>query len=100
MAAIYNNKSPWYKTKIFPGYLGHLNIRPVAAEPDDFLYTIEPQFNYRPDLLAFALYGDRNLWWVFSQRNLDIIEDPIFDFRSGVQIYVPKKTGLISVLGI
>lgn len=97
---LYTNKSPWNTTKIFPGYLGNLNIRPVAAEPDDYLYTIEPQFNYRPDLLAFSLYNDYKLWWVFSQRNLDIIEDPIFDFKAGVQIYIPKKPGLFSVLGI
>lgn len=100
MTVTYPNKSPWHTTKQFPGYLGYLNIRPVSAEPDDYLYTIEPQFNYRPDLLAYSLYGDRKLWWVFAQRNLDIIEDPVFDFRVGVQIYIPKKTSLFNVLGL
>lgn len=98
--AEYSNKSPWNKTTILPGYLAHLNARPVSAELDDILYTIEPQFNYRPDLLAYFLYGTSKLWWVFMQRNMDIIRDPIFDFTSGTQIYLPKKSSLFKVLGI
>jgi hypothetical protein len=37
---------------------------------------------------------------VFTQRNLDIIQDPIHDFVPGVEIYVPKKSGLFKVLGL
>jgi hypothetical protein len=98
--AEYTNKSPWYKTTQLPGYLAQLNARPVAAEPDDILYTIEPQFNYRPDLFAYFLYGTTKLWWVFAQRNVDVIRDPIFDFKVGTQIYIPKKSSLFKVLGI
>lgn len=98
--ATYNNYSPWARTKQAPGYLSHIAIRPVSAEPDDFVYMIEPQYNFRPDLLAYDLYQSPKLWWVFAQRNLDIIRDPIFDFRSGVEIYIPKKSSLFRVLGI
>jgi hypothetical protein len=72
----------------------------VAAQDDDILYVIEPQFNYRPDLLANYLYGTPKLWWVFAQRNMDEIRDPIFDFRSGVEIFLPKKSGLFKLLGL
>jgi hypothetical protein len=99
MSAKYSNRSPWNKTPQFPGYLGTFSIRPVSAEPDDYLYSIEPQYNYRPDLLAHDLYGSSKYWWVFTQRNMDIIEDPVFDFRAGVQIYIPKKDSLLKVLG-
>ena len=98
--AQYSNKSPWYNTRHAPGYLDTLAIRPVAAEPDDYLYTIEPQYNFRPDLLAYDIYGSTALWWVFTQRNMDTIEDPIFDFRVGVSIYIPKQQSLFSLLGI
>jgi hypothetical protein len=98
--ATYKNKSPWSKTQEFPGYLAHINVRPVSAEPDDFVYTIEPQYNYRPDLLAYDLYGTSKLWWVFVQRNMDIISDPIFDFKTGTSIYIPKKSSLFTVLGL
>lgn len=100
MTAQYSNKSPWYKTTQLPGYMGQLNARPVSAESDDILYSIEPQFNYRPDLLANYLYGTSKLWWVFTQRNMDVLRDPIFDFRVGVKIYIPKKSSLFKVLGI
>lgn len=98
--AQYTNKSPWYRTQQLPGYLSYLNARSVSAEPDDFLYVIEPQYNYRPDLLAYDLYGTTKLWWVFVQRNADVINDPIFDFKVGTQIYIPKKSSLFKVLGI
>ena len=97
--AQYNNHSPWYKTDITKNYLDTLTIRPVSAESDDYLYTIEPQFTYRPDLLAYDLYEDSNLWWVFIQRNLDVLQDPIWDFVPGTQIYLPKNSSLKQVLG-
>jgi hypothetical protein len=100
MAVNYAKTSPWYDTKKKPGYLDHLSIRAVSSEPDDILYTIEPQFNYRPDLLSTYLYDTPKLWWVFSQRNLDVIRDPVFDFKTGTQIFVPKKPSLFKVLGI
>lgn len=96
----YANTSPWYTTKVVQDYLGILNIRPVAAEEDDFIYEIEPQYSMRPDLLSYDLYGTSKLWWVFTQRNMDIIRDPIYDFVPGTMIYIPKKTGLFKVLGI
>lgn len=99
MAARYNNMSPWFKTSIVRNYLDVLTIRPVSAEPDDYLYTIEPQYTYRPDLLAYDLYGTKDLWWVFIQRNLDVLQDPVFDFIAGTQIYLPKNTSLKEVLG-
>lgn len=100
MTAKYGILSPWYKTPVTQDYLDMLVIRPVAAETNDFLYTIKPQYTHRPDLLAFDLYGDSALWWVFMQRNLDVIEDPIFDFVPGVQIYIPQYSKLSIALGL
>jgi hypothetical protein len=98
--ATYRNTSPWFNTPIEDNYLGIFSIRPVSAEPDDFSYTIESQYEYRPDLLAFDLYGETSLWWVFMQRNLDVIQDPIFDFTAGTKIFIPKNSSLRTVLGI
>lgn len=98
--ATYANTSPWFSTKVTQGYLDILSIRPVAAEADDFVYAIEPQYAHRPDLLSYDLYGTSKLWWVFIQRNMDILQDPIYDFVPGVEIYIPKKTGLFKVLGL
>lgn len=100
MAALYNNTSPWYSTSVTQNYLDILKIRPVPAASDDVLYTIGSQYSNRPDLLAYDLYGDASLWWVFIQRNLDVLQDPIFDFTPGVQIYLPKGSSLTSLLGL
>jgi hypothetical protein len=96
----YSNSSPWAKTELEQDYLGILSIRPVAAEADDFPYTIEPQYAFRPDLLAYDLYGNSRLWWVFTQRNMNVLQDPVFDFRPGVEIFIPKKSGLFKILGL
>jgi hypothetical protein len=96
----YKKSSPWAKTTQNNLYLDLLTIRAVPAEPDDFTYTIENQYKNRPDLLAFDLYGDPKLWWVFVQRNMDVLKDPIYDFEPGVTIQVPKKTNLQQYLGI
>jgi hypothetical protein len=77
-----------------------LNYRPITAQLDDVLYQIDKTYEYRPDLLASDLYGDSALWWVFRERNPDVIDDPIMDFIAGAIIYVPKKTTLSSDLGI
>jgi hypothetical protein len=96
----YTNTSPWYLTQTTQDYLDVLAIRPVSAEVDDFYYTIESQYAFRPDLLAFDLYGESNLWWVFIQRNLNVLQDPVFDFTPGKKIYIPKKSSLFTVLGL
>ena len=98
--AVYRTSSPWKDTPIENNYLTVFRIRPVSAEPDDFLYTIEPQYTHRPDLLAYDLYGDSKLWWVFIQRNMDVLQDPVYDFQAGTKIYIPKGDSLKTVLGL
>ncbi len=100
MAAKYKNSSPWYNTPMNNLYLDIWTPRPVSAEADDYMYTIQPQYNYRPDLLAYDLYGNSKLWWVFAQRNADVIFDPIYDFRAGKVIKLPKKSKLLKTLGL
>ena len=68
--------------------------------PPAIRYAIEPQYAYRPDLLAYDLYGDKNLYWVFAQRNMDIIKDPVYDMEPGVEIFIPQGESLFRVLGL
>ena len=98
--AQYTQSSPWATTSQNNLYLELLDIRPVPAEQDDFRYVIESQYRHRPDLLAYDLYGNPKLWWVFVQRNMDVIKDPIYDFETGTTIYIPKKSNLEKFLGV
>jgi len=97
---VYKKTSPYFTTSQNTSYLELLTIRPIPAEADDFFYTIENQYKHRPDLLAYDLYGKAELWWVFTQRNMSIIKDPIYDFLPGVKIYCPKKSNLEKFLGV
>lgn len=98
--AVYKKTSPYFNSRQNTLYLELLNIRPIPAEADDFQYTIENQYKHRPDLLAYDLYGKAELWWVFVQRNMNIIRDPIYDFEPGTVIFCPKKSNLEKFLGV
>jgi hypothetical protein len=96
----YSLTSPYFATPETAEYLGILVPRPITAELDDQTYTIERTYAYRPDLLAYDLYGTPRLWWVFAQRNPDEIEDPIYDFKPGVTIQLPKPDNISKDLGV
>jgi len=40
------------------------------------------------------------LWWVFAMRNINTIEDPVYDFEPGKSIYIPKKETIFATLGL
>jgi hypothetical protein len=92
--AAYSSVSPWSNTPQNNLYLELMVIKPVPAEADDFYYQIESHYTYRPDLLSYDLYGTPKLWWVFVQRNMNVLRDPIFDFVAGQKIFIPKKSNL------
>ena len=101
MTTQYAKSSPYFNTGVFGNkFLDVLVYNPIDKQPDDVSFTINGTYNNRPDLLAFDLYGDSALWWVFRARNPNVIDDPIFDFKAGVTIMIPKKTTLISNLGL
>ena len=92
--------SPYYQTGYSQFFLDVMVNRPIPKESDDLEFIINQTYQYRPDLLAYDLYGEPGLWWVFIQRNLDVLQDPILDFIPGTKIYIPKSSGLKSVLGL
>ena len=61
--AKYSESSPWHNTPTNDSneYMDLLRPRAIPAAPDDVVYEIEPQYNYRPDLLAYDLYGNPKL---------------------------------------
>jgi hypothetical protein len=73
--------------------------RPIPKQSDDTLWIINVTYQYRPDLLAYDLYNDATLWWVFYQRNPNTLTAPPLDFAANTTIYLPKITTLRSTLG-
>jgi hypothetical protein len=80
-------------------YLDVMVDRPIPKLSDDEVWIITQTYQYRPDLLAFDLYQNAGLWWVFYQRNPNTLTAPPLDFAPGTQIYLPRITTLKSVLG-
>jgi hypothetical protein len=100
--SLYGPASPYYSTNIVENkFLDVMIARPIPQNPSDVYMVLSETYQYRPDLLAFDLYNDARLWWVFAARNPNRLgPDPYFDFKAGVGIYVPTQTGLNTALGL
>lgn len=98
--ATYSKSSPYYGTEMFGRFLDVLEFRPIPKTASDIEYVIDAVYKHRPDMLAYDLYGDASLWWVFVGRNPNVLKDPIFDFYPGQHIFIPKKETLVATLGL
>lgn len=100
--SIYPASSPYYTSSIVNAkFLDVMEYRPIPKNQSDVYFVITNTYEYRPDLLAYDLYGDSRLWWVFAERNPNrLSKDPYFDFVTGVGIYIPTMSTLQQVLGI
>jgi alpha-L-fucosidase len=99
MSVSYDATSPYYLTGYSEFFLDVMVNRPIPKETDDLPFIINLTYQYRPDLLAYDLYGTPTLWWVFYQRNPNTLTAPPLDFKAGIEIYVPKESTLKSTLG-
>jgi len=86
----YTKQSPYSKSVITGDYLNLMTPRTVVNDPSDEIYVITSEYNMRPDLLAYKLYGNSRYWRLFSMRNKDTLIDPIQDFKTGTTIRIPK----------
>jgi len=98
--ATYDASSPYYTTGYSEFFSDTMTNRPIPALASDQLWIIDLTYQYRPDLLAFDLYGNSRLWWVFYQRNPNTLAKPPLDFVANTQIYLPQTATLQAVLGI
>jgi hypothetical protein len=95
----YTATSPYFATPYAQFYLDNMVNRGFPKESDDNMIQINQTYQYRPDLLAYDLYNESGLWWVFYQRNPNTLTAPPWDFEVGKTIYLPKITTLRSALG-
>lgn len=100
MSAKYSKSSPYHGTPNWGQFLDTWVGKTIPADVTDAHYQIDSAYNFRPDLLAFDLYQDSNLWWVFAVRNPDVLVDPLLSFKTGAIIYVPTKATIKSAIGI
>ena len=77
--------------KSFYTGLNYANLPKIPESISDTTMVLTEKYNMRPDLLAYDLYNNVELWWVFALRNLEIIKDPLMDFTTGTIIKVPSN---------
>jgi hypothetical protein len=98
---LYPKTSPYNETNIvYNKFLDVAVPRNIPMLPSDVYMVLTSAYEYRPDLLAYDLYGDPKLWWVFAARNPNKLgPDPYFNFTAGTGIYIPNIDTLRTVLG-
>jgi prophage DNA circulation protein len=101
MSISYSQNSPYYTTVVYNNlFLDVMNNRDIIPDPTDVYWQITQTYNMRPDMLAYDLYGNSQLWWVFAQRNPNMIKDPLFDFVAGTYIFLPQLDNLKTQLSL
>lgn len=78
------------------GFKGYYVHRHINKSDTDTSLVLESKYEHAPDLLAYDLYGDENLWWVIPQVNE--LEDPIWDLKDGMSLRVPSVNRLKAIL--
>lgn len=91
MATTLKDTSQYLLTPVKDWYLDIMVWRNIPKSDYDKIIRIPAAYDQRPDLLSQAEYGTPKLWWVFAMRNPDLINDPIDDFVSGLEIFVPSN---------
>ena len=91
--ATYRTDSLYRDTKITNNqYLDELTIDNIDVNNTTTTdITLNEKYDEKPDLLAYDLYGNAKLWWVFALFNQDELADPILDFKAGLKIKVPER---------
>lgn len=77
----------------------NVGLPSIGKSINDETFVITPEYEERPDKLAFVLYESSSLWWVFAARNPDILKDPLGDFKAGTTIKLPASTSIQNITG-
>lgn len=95
----YSSSSPYFDTKQTSWYLMPITLRSIPPHSSDVPILLPQKYENKPTLLSNDVYGTPAYWWVFMVRNLDVIRDPIWDMKTGIQIMVPTKSRISDLLG-
>ena len=93
----YDTTSPYGITPIAGDYMYYYIHRPIGGDSTDIVVTVDnPIYVNRPDRLAYDLYNNADLWWVFGVRNG--WEDLVYDLKLGITVMVPTAERVGSLL--
>lgn len=81
-------------TEVSNNILQIADLPELPISSDDEFWAIEGKYHQRPDKLAKEKYGNADFYYVFLLANMDLMEDPVFDFEEGLYIRVPSKNNV------
>ena len=90
--------SLYKKTNSNTYYLGYYKPINIPFDSSDIIIIVDSKYNHKPGKLAYDLYNNERLGWVFSYFNRDKINDIIFDLNEGMSIRIPTKQRLYNYL--
>lgn len=94
---MYNNRSYLRQTPIRNFYLDVSTLPYVDYQKGNNV-IVPPECENRIDLFSYQQFGTSRLWWVIALANADLIRDPIWDFKSGMSVFVPNDSSFIENL--
>jgi len=72
------------------------NMEELISFPDDIIYEIPLEFQYRPDLIARKFYGNSRLFWILIYTNK--INNSPEGFTMSKRIRVPRPNRILEVI--
>ena len=99
MTTVYSKKSIFYSTPQNNFALGYYVHRKLQPDKSDTYVILSSRHAGKPTLLSYDLYATPAYWWIFNVLNMDVIKDPLRDFKESVVLRVPNLTGLQQLIG-
>lgn len=96
----YSKSSQYFFTNQTSWCLNLLELRIIDQDPSDIEYILGSEYENDPYKLAYDLYKDDKLWWIFCVLNPDILIDPIYDMKPNIIIRIPTSDRVKTTLGI
>lgn len=93
----YSGKSYLRNTTIRKFFLDIASLPRIDYSKGDYI-IVPPQCEHRIDLFSYMQYGSSRMWWLIALANDNIIRDPIWDFKSGMNVFVPRDNALLEKL--
>jgi hypothetical protein len=94
---MYGERSFLRQTSIKNFYLDVSKLPVINYTKGDYV-IVPPECENRIDLFSYQQFGTSRLWWVIALANADMIKDPIWGFKSGMEVFIPRDSALLEKL--
>lgn len=93
------NRYSVYKNTPQTWYLDQYNPIIIPAADDDIDYVIPQKYHQQPWMLSKEVYNTERLYYIFAITNMNILKDPVYDFKTGTTIVIPSYERIQRLLG-